>query len=202
MLIFFTNTRYLSDAFDWVRYHCNLTIGDRNSICRMYQLTTDPHVKADNLIDLSKEDGKAKIVFCSSSLSMGINLSRIEYVLHYGPPTTADAFFQETGRAARESDIHAHSIMLTFPRMAAGRKLDNTMKAYVKSTQCLRNTLLAKFMCIKPIDQQMCCDICEKLSCTIKDAVVASFASSETDSFSESDSEASAGQIEHIGAVF
>lgn len=99
MLIFLTNTRYLSDAFEWVRYHSKQTIGDHNSISRMYQLTTDPEVKAQNLRDLSKESN-AKIVFCSSSLSMGINLARVQYVLHYGAPATAAAFFQETGRAA------------------------------------------------------------------------------------------------------
>ena len=144
-------------------YHGKL-LGNKEKVglCVMYHLLTDHDIKQDVIEDMAKADGKTKIVFCSKSLSMGINMAQVKYVIHYGPPTTTDAFLQETGRAAREPKIHAHSILLTFPRMASGRTLDDTMDAYRKvKVSCLRSSLLSKFHCTKPTDQKLCCDICD-----------------------------------------
>lgn len=196
ILIFYNNIDYLADAYQYVMYHANQLIGDPSPICVMFHLITDPLIKQAVLKDLAEVNGRIRIVFCSKSLSMGLNLAQIKYVIHYGPPTTADAFIQETGRAARESGLHAHSILLTFPRMASGRTLDDTMKDYLSGKECLRSTLLAKFHCVKPTDQQNCCDICDDVSCDVMKDIIESYESSATDSFSDSDSVVTAGEMD------
>ena len=195
MLLFFNNVNTLSDAYAYLTVNCNLPIGDTEAFVVMFHLNTSKSIKDRVISDLSDAKGKVKVVLCSSSLSMGLNMASIKYVIHYGPPTTADAFLQETGRASRGKDTQGHSIMLTYPRMASGRKLDGTMKSYIKHTSCLRNILLSKFKCTKPVDQHMCCDICDTINrCELVDLIDESYESSITDSFSD-DSLASAGSI-------
>lgn len=199
ILIFFSSIDRLIDAYQYVTVTSNQPVGSETPQIVMYHLITDPVLKQKVLDDLGDSSGIIKFVFCSSSLSMGINLSAIEYVIHYGCTSTADAFVQESGRAAREPTLHGHSIMLTFPRMSAGRQLDDTMKAYVKSESCLRQTLLTKFHCQKPENQSLCCNVCDPdLSCIVKEAIVESFAESITDSFSDSLSIGSLGDVEEI----
>ena len=120
---------------------------------------------------------------------MGINLVNIQYVVHYGVPTTADCFLQETGRASREASVHAHSILLKFPKMKAGRKVDETMKDYAKGETCLRGLLLRNFGC----------DVCDPhLSGHVKSYIVQSYESSLTESFSDSLSIASVGDVDDV----
>lgn len=133
---------------------------------------------------------------------MGINIRSVDYVVHYGPPRTADAFLQETGRAAREKDRHGHSILMTFPRMCSGRPLDGFMKSFSRREGCLRQILLNKFNSTKPTDQQHCCNVCDKhLYCHLVQLIESSFEESITESFSDSDSLASIGEIEEIDDI-
>lgn len=200
MLIFFRNIDILTDAYQYVTVTTKQLYGSLEPTVAMFHLITDANIKRSVISSLNDKNSQLKIVFCSSSLSMGMNMAGIEYVLHYGPPTSADAFVQETGRAARESSVHGHSILMTYPRMASGRRLDNTIKAFAQAKSCLRDILLSRFDCSKPIDQIQCCDVCDStLSCLVKDCILSSFQSSLTESFSDSDdSVASAGQMEEI----
>lgn len=202
ILIFFSNINHLIDAYQYVTVNSNQASGELLPTVVMFHLITNADIKRAVLNDLGVMNGYVKCVFCSSSLSMGMNLSAIEYIIHYGVPTTADTFLQETGRAAREVGTVGHSILLTFPRMAAGRKLDHTMKTYVKAETCLRETLLTQFNCVKPAGQDNCCDVCDsETTCSVKQAIIDSFESSITDSFSDSLSLASIGSIDDIETV-
>lgn len=202
VLIFFNNVNTLSDAYAYVTVKSGQLIGDSAAYIVMYHLNTFVSLKTKILNDLVSPNGNIKIVFCSSSLSMGLNLSGISHIIHYGPPTTCDAFFQETGRASREKESHGHSIMFKFPRMASGRKLDRFMKSYVADdTGCLRNIVLAKFDAKKPGDQKSCCTRCEpNIECDILDRIRESYDSSITESFSDSDV-ASAGSVESLDDI-
>ena len=159
MLIFFTNSNHLTDAYQSILYHSGEPIGGRVA---MFQLVTNDQLKAELMADLGNPDGKTKVVLCTSSLSMGINLAAIDYVIHYGLPHTTDMFLQETGRASREDGSHGHSIILTYPRMMAGRAntTDSVIKQLAKTGDCLRDTLLSKFDAVKPTDQSQCCTNC------------------------------------------
>lgn len=199
MLIFFHNINTLIDAYQLVTVRSNQQLGEFLSQCVMFHLITEPSIKKKVIDDLGNPDGIIRCVFCSSSLSMGINLARIEYVLHYGPPSTVEAFLQETGRASREVGASGHSILLTFPRMAAGRKLDSTMKHYITDTTCLRDTLLSNFNSRKPVNQPKCCSLCEPcVSCEILDLIRQQYDSDITDSFDDSESVGSAGNVSDL----
>lgn len=177
----------------------NQIVGEQTPLVAMFHLMTNSAQKKHLIGAMSQPTGRPRVVMCSSSLSMGMNLTNVGYILHYGPSTSSDAFFQETGRASREASIHGHSILMKFPRMAAGRNLDTTMKTYVHGQQCLRNTLLSRFKATKPDDQQDCCDVCDgRIECFIKQLIEDSYASSLTDTFSDDSSVASLGDVEEL----
>lgn len=200
ILIFFRNVNTLADAFAYVTVNSGQAPGNPNSCLAMFHLNTLADIKRQFLADLSRKDGKLKVVFCTSSLSMGMNLAMIEYVLHYAPPLSSDAFFQETGRAGREPDLMCHSILLTYPRMFSGCKPDDTMPKYAKSDDgCLREILLSRFNTTKPSDQTRCCMRCHPdTPCNILSFIEQSFDSSLTESISDTDSVASLESIESI----
>lgn len=199
LLIFFARIQELIDAYQYVTVTTGQRVGSNFPAIVMYHLITDADIKERVLKDLGNVEGVVKCVFCSSSLSMGINLAAIEYVIHYGPPRTAEAFLQESGRVARDQASQGHSILLTYPRMATGRQLDVTMGLYTKAEQCIRAILLGRFNCEKPADQQDCCDSCEpSLTCMVKEYILNLYEDSLTYSFSDSLSVGSLGDIEEL----
>lgn len=164
----------------------------------MFQLVTNAEIKTNIIKDLSDPNGHIKCVFASSSLSMGINLSNINYIIHYGAPTTVGAFLQETGRAAREQNSIGHSILMHWPAMVRGRRLETEMNLYRNSVDhCLREILLSKFSCEKPTDQQPCCALCDHSSCQVLDLMRVN-ADSPAASDSEDDDCARAEDIEEM----
>lgn len=199
IVIFFNNLVLLLDAYQYVTYYCHQAVGQESPTIVMYHMITDEEIKQQVLSDLGSTNGVIRCVFSSSSLSMGVNLTGIVYVVHYGSPTTAAAFLQETGRAARDPLLQGHSILLKYPRMSTSQQLDSTMREYLKGERCLRDILLGKFASTKPIDQIMCCDVCEPaLTCDLKDIIVDSYECSVVDSFSDSMSIASLDVIEEL----
>ena len=200
-LVFFNNTNTLSDVFQYVMIASQQLLGDTDPVVAIYQLVTNQAIKASIIAKLADINSKLRVVLCSSSLSMGMNLSGIEYVIHYGIPSTTAMFFQETGRVSRETSVHGHSILMKFSRMASGRKLDANMKLYVKGEQCLRNILLSQFKCTKPENQSQCCDVCDDVDCYLMGLMKECYDSSITESDSDTDSVASAGEVDDFPLI-
>ena len=47
--------------------------------------------------------GEVGILACTKSFGMGINIPNIRFTIHYGLPASIEAFYQEAGRAGRDS---------------------------------------------------------------------------------------------------
>lgn len=104
MLIFFRNVHVVGDAYDYVATKIgqglNCPIPDRT--VHMYHLTTSDIRKKLILQMLTSPLSKTQVIFCTSSFSLGLNLSHIHFVVHYGVPSSVEDSVQETGRLARE----------------------------------------------------------------------------------------------------
>jgi superfamily II DNA helicase RecQ len=96
---------------------------------------------------------------------MGLDISGIELVIHYGPAMDLDDFLQETGRASRSQGSQATSIVLLYPGSLNSQHITPAMKEMLRTKTCRRECILKHYMdspeAVTPLHN--CCDNCERL---------------------------------------
>ena len=114
--------------------------------------------------------GHVRVVFASTSLSMGVDFPHVKYVVHYGPSKNLTSHLQEAGRAGRDGHEAYHVTVYQ------GRHLitcEPDIKAAVRKslTSCCRIAFLESFddeVCsVSPMHD--CCNVCHK-SCKCEDS--------------------------------
>ena len=114
--------------------------------------------------------GHVRVVFASTSLSMGVDFPHVKYVVHYGPSKNLTSHLQEAGRAGRDGHEAYHVTVYQ------GRHLitcEPDIKAAVRKslTSCCRIAFLESFddeVCsVSPMHD--CCNVCHK-SCKREDS--------------------------------
>jgi ATP-dependent DNA helicase RecQ len=135
-----------------------------NRLFAMYHARIDDSDKREILASLTDPDGKCRLLFCTVAFGMGVNIPDIRYIIHYGPPTDIDDYFQECGRAGRDGS-ESFAILYLFGGCTIGR-VSPKMKEYCKlSKGCRRNYLLYQFSSeVAVMDnstvEHYCCDLC------------------------------------------
>lgn len=113
--------------------------------------------------------GQVRVVFASTSLSMGVDFQHVKYVVHYGPSNNLTGHLQEAGRAGRDGE-EAYHITVYHGRHLTTCEAD--IKAAVRKSlkSCCRVAFLENFddkVCsISPLHN--CCNVCHK-SCMCAD---------------------------------
>ena len=150
----------LNAVYLYVTHHINQNPWDTNPLIAMFSKLTSDKCKQYVMTQMT-QNSNLRVVLCTSSLAVGVNLSAIEYVIHYGIPSSVNDFLQESGRAAREPNSTGTSIVIAFPHMVR-KGTDKTMRQYASKalTTCRRATLLHPFN-VAPPTQDNCCDICQ-----------------------------------------
>ena len=82
ILIFFRRVKHLSDVYEFL---CDVLPRDLHVLFQMYYMKTEETVKKNILNSFMDTNGHVRIVLCSTSFSMGLDLCDVPYVVHYGP---------------------------------------------------------------------------------------------------------------------
>ena len=87
---------------------------------------------------------RAPVVVATSAFGMGIDKPDVRRVIHWGPPRTLAAYYQETGRAGRDGGA-AECLVLWRPEDFAWGEITPEMRRYVEARRCRRRMLLEYF---------------------------------------------------------
>jgi ATP-dependent DNA helicase RecQ len=107
-------------------YHAGLTAVTRRRVLRAF------------LAD------RAPVVVATSAFGMGIDKPDVRRVLHWGPPHSVEAYYQEAGRAGRDGR-RSECVMVWRPSDFEWGEAAAAMRRYVEARACRRGTLLAYF---------------------------------------------------------
>ena len=130
----------------------------------MYTRAATVEMKEKILASFSTPNGKLRIVIATTAFGMGIDCSDIRQVIHWGPPTDAEQYIQESGRAGRDG-VQAYATLLYGK---PGKYVHERMKLYGETKECRRRFIFRDFLFHTDdvnIPGCTCCDNCT-LSCT------------------------------------
>ncbi len=109
-------------------YHAGLTAGMRRAVLRAFL------------------GGRAPVVVATSAFGMGIDKPDVRRVIHWGPPRTLEAYYQEAGRAGR--DGRRAECLLLWRRSELGGACGDPapdVRRYLETRGCRRRVLLGYF---------------------------------------------------------
>ena len=137
-----------------------------NRLCDKYDACTALSVRK-NIVSLFMDlDGALRIVFATTTFSMGLDSTNIRKVIHWKPPNDVEEYVQESGRSGRDG-APTVAVMYCGKSDGSGNKLSTEMKHYItNSVVCRRELLMSAFgdpsQVPKPSELHSCCDVCAK----------------------------------------
>ena len=75
-----------------------------NRLFGMFHALTPEYNKEVILKSLADPEGIVRVVFATVALGMGVNMKKVDNVIHYGAPRSLEDYFQESGRGGRNGD--------------------------------------------------------------------------------------------------
>jgi ATP-dependent DNA helicase RecQ len=107
-------------------YHAGLSAGTRRQVLRAFLAN------------------KVRVIVATSAFGMGIDKPDVRRVLHWGPPPTLEAYYQEAGRGGRDGKASECVVLWRREDFAWG-SIAPAMRRYVEARRCRRRTLLEYF---------------------------------------------------------
>ena len=103
----------------------------------------------------------ARVLFVTVAFGVGIDVPKVEKVIHIGIPYTVEDFFQETGRAGRNGNSAMSVLYYNSYDISKGKKaLQPDMWKYATTQSCWREVIVCHFGASQPVLTcgRSCCD--------------------------------------------
>ena len=132
-----------------------------NRVVDVFTHCTHPTVK-NKILQQFTSSSCLRIVIATIAFGMGINCCDVRQIIHWGVPSDAEMYVQESGRAGRDGELSC-ALILKNPRDLDKRYTSEHMINYCinKSLSCRRQILYKDFPeCKFSPKGCLCCDIC------------------------------------------
>ena len=126
----------------------------------MYYRCTTPSCRSYVLDEYQKVDSSSKVVIATCALGIGVNISDIRTIIHYGLASDIERYVKEIGRSGRYG--HSADANVNYTNQQYGRCKDVSMKEYARNIESVcRHTLLLKTFQVETqqISSNLSCDI-------------------------------------------
>jgi bloom syndrome protein len=129
----------------------------------MYTRASTKDMKEKVLSSFSA-NGRLRIVLATSAFGMGIDISDIRVIIHWGPPSNLEEYVQESGKAGRDSLPAKAILMYGKP----GNYVNEEMRSYgCNSLECQRKLLTKDFLFSNNSEFHCTNDYCDICNCYI-----------------------------------
>ena len=106
-----------------------------------------------------------RVVISAVALGMGLDCPEVRHVIHYGVPSTVEAYYQESGRCGRDGLAATATIMFNGHdiKQEPHPLVSIDMRRFCLSDTCLRKCLLQHFGQLDRCDalNGRCCSVCQ-----------------------------------------
>ena len=119
-------------------------------------------------LQVSSEAKVPRVVFATVAIGMGVNIPDVRHVIHIGPPPTLESYYQEIGRAGRDSKPAVASLFYNGHDIASNKPgMKDEMRTFCREkTECLHSIILqylgSPTTTTHPTAKHSCCSNCSK----------------------------------------
>lgn len=97
-----------------------------------YYPKADDAVKEFFLSDFRNENGIVRVLIATIAFGMDVDCKSSHTVIHYGPPSTLEDYFQEAG-CAGQNGLPRKTVLVTYLNSLKSKNISKSVKLYSKN---------------------------------------------------------------------
>ena len=166
MYLFYRTIKDTATLYNHFKYTL-IENGKNPNIIEMYHKSTDQD-SVDRILSGFGENSEIRLVFATVAFGMGIDISDVKLIVHWGMPKSHLDYWQEVGRAGRDGS-DAYAVCFAYRRSLISSRSSvesSAIISQVKNLNCLRQAVLSNFLCSfesQPVCSctMNCLDVCK-----------------------------------------